>query len=67
MFYQRQKLGQGQDNPNKICMGRSKAWHLLSNLIDSQSNTKFQIWKKICEVTTYKGNDAKLGLKCARV
>ena len=61
------KSRKGQDNPNKIFMGGSKAYHLLSNHTESQSNTKFQIWKKICQVTTYKGNDAELGLKRARV
>ena len=61
------KSGKGQDNPNKICMNGTKARHLLSNHTESQSNTEFQIWKKICQVTTYKGNNAELGLKRARV
>ena len=39
-----------QDNPNKICMGGSKARHLLSNHLGSHNNTDFKIWKKICDV-----------------
>lgn len=56
-----------QDNPNKICMGGSKARHLLSNHLGSCSHTNFEIWKKVCDATTYRGNDARLGLKRARV
>ena len=59
--------GPTQDNPGKICMGGAKARHLLSNHSESNSHTEFEIWKKICDVTTYKGNDAALGLKRARV
>ena len=60
------KSGQGQDNPNKICMGGSKARHLISNHSGSTSHTQFQIWKQICDCTTYRGNNAELGLKRAR-
>ena len=59
--------GLTQDNPSKICMGGAKTRHLLSNHSESKSHTEFGIWKKICAVTTYKGNDAALGLKRARV
>lgn len=48
-------------------MGGSKARHLLSNHLNSCSHTNFEIWKKVCDVTTYWGNDARLGLKRARV
>lgn len=60
------KSSQGQDNPNKICMGGSKARHLLSNHNASTSHTRFEIWKRICDCTTYRGNNAELGLKRAR-
>ena len=56
-----------QDNPNKICMGGSKARHLLANHSKSGSHTEFEVWKKICDVTTYRGNEHRLGLKRARV
>lgn len=56
-----------QDNPNKICMGGSKARHLLANHSHSDSRTEFEIWKKVCDVTTYRGNDHKLGLKRAQI
>lgn len=56
-----------QDNPNKICMGGSKARHLLANHSDSNSRTEFEIWKKVCDVTTYRGNDYRIGIKRARV
>ena len=56
-----------QDNPNKICMVGSKARNLLSNHLGSHSNTDFKIWKKICDATTYQGNDANLGLKRVHV
>lgn len=61
------KSGPGQDNPNKICMGGSKARHLLSNYEGYNSHTKYEIWKAICECTTYRGNNAELGLKRARL
>ena len=61
------RLGSTQDNPSKIYMGGAKARHLLSNHSKSKSQTEFEIWKKICDVTTYKGNDAALGLKRAWV
>ena len=48
-------------------MGGSKARHFLSNHLGSHSHANFEIWKKICDVTTYQGNDGKLGLKRARV
>ena len=56
-----------QDNPNKVCIRGSKARHLLLNHTSSMSHTKFQIWKKVCDVTTYRGNVARLGIKRARV
>ena len=56
-----------QDNPNKICMGGSKARHLLANHSHSNSHTEFDIWKKVCDVTTYRGNDYRIGIKRARV
>ena len=52
-----------QDNPNKICMGGSKARHLLSNPSHSNSRTEFEIWKKVCDVMTYRGNDYRIGIK----
>lgn len=54
-------------NPNKICMGGAKARHLLSNYSNSSSHTKFEIWKEVCDVTTYTGNDNRLGLKRTHV
>ena len=48
-------------------MGGAKARHLLSNHTKSASHTKFELWKKICNITTYKGNNANLGIKHARV
>ena len=48
-------------------MGGSKARHLLSNHLGYHSYTNFEIWKQICDVITYQGNDTKLGLKYARV
>ena len=59
--------GSTQNNPQKICMGGAKARHLLSNHSESASHTEFELWKKICDITTYKGNDANLGIKRARV
>lgn len=59
--------GSTQDNPHKICMGGAKARHLLSNHTQSASHTEFQLWKKVCDITTYRGNDANLGMKRARV
>lgn len=56
-----------QDNPNKICMGGSKARHLLTNHSGSNSRTEFEIWKKVCDVTTYRGNDYRIGIKRASV
>ena len=41
--------------------------HLLSNYSNSQSPNEFQLWKRVCDITTYKGNEAALGLKWARV
>lgn len=61
------KSNSTQDNPNKICMGGSKARHLLANHSNSNSRTEFEIWKKVCDVTTFRGNDHSLGLKRARV
>lgn len=63
----RKASGATQDRPNKICMGGRKARHLLSNYSDSQSPNEFQLWKRVCDITTYKGNEAALGLKRARV
>ena len=48
-------------------MGGAKARHLLSNHIEAQSHTEFEVWKKVCDITTFRGNEAKLGLKRARV
>lgn len=59
--------GTTQDNPNKICMGGSKARHLLANHSRSESHTQFQIWKQVCDVTTFRGNDAHMGLKRAQI
>lgn len=56
-----------QDNPNKICMGGAKARRLLSNHTDALSHTNFEVWKKVCDATTYRGNEASLGIKRARV
>ena len=50
-------LDSTQDNPNKICLDGAKARHLLTNHLESKSHIKFEIWKKIYDVTTYKGND----------
>ena len=54
-----------QDNPNKICMGGSKARHFLANHSHSNSRTEFEIWKKVCDV--YRGIDYRIGIKQARV
>ena len=56
-----------QDNPNKICMGGAKARHLLSNHSEALSHTEFEVWKKVCDITTFRGNEPTLGLKRARV
>ena len=56
-----------QDNPNKVCMGGAKSRHLLSNYGESHNHTNYQVWKQICEVTTYRGSLATLGLQLARV
>ena len=48
-------------------MGGAKARHLLSNHTKSTIHTEFELWKKICDITTYKGNNANLGIKHARV
>lgn len=53
------RSGQGQDNPNKVCMGGSKARHLLTNHTESTSHTEFEIWKNICDCTTYRRNNEK--------
>ena len=59
--------GQTQNNPGKVCMGGPKARHLLSNHSNSTSQTEWEAWKKICDVTTYRGNDSSTGLKRAKV
>ena len=59
----RKASGGTQDWPNKICMGGRKARHLLSNYSDSQSPNEFQLWKRVCDITTYKGNKVALGVK----
>ena len=48
-------------------MGGAKARLLLSNHIESTTHTEFELWKKICDITTYKGNNANSGIKRARV
>ena len=35
--------------------------------LNSNSRTEFEIWKKVCDVTTYRGNDYRIGIKRARV
>ena len=62
--------GVTQSNLGKVCMGGPKgpkARHLLSNHSNSNSHSKWEVWKKICDVTTYRGNDAQIGLKRAKV
>lgn len=59
--------GATQNNPSKICMGGSKARHLLSNHAGSNSQIEFELWKKVCDCTTYRGNAATMGLKRAKV
>ena len=63
----RKASGSTQDNPQKICMGGAKARHLISNHTKLASHTNFELWKKICDNTTYKGSDANLGIKRARI
>ena len=59
--------GAAQSNPGKVCMGGPKARHLLSNHSNSNSHSEWEVWKKICDVTTDRGNDAQIGLKRAKV
>lgn len=59
--------GSTQNNPGKVCMGGSKARHLLSNHTLSKSHLEFDFWKKVCDVTTYIGSTAETGLKRAKV
>lgn len=56
-----------QDNPNKVSMGGVKSRHLLANHTASSSHTDFELWKPICDVTTYRGNEASVGLERAGV
>ncbi len=48
-------------------MGGAKARRLLSNHTDALSHSDFEVWKKVCDATTYRGNEASIGLKRARV
>ena len=48
-------------------MGGAKSRHLLSKYGETHSHTNYQLWKQICEVTTYRGSHATLGLQRARV
>ena len=55
--------GKTQSVPCKISLGGAKAKHFLSTPIDKCSSSKWELWRDLCEATTFQtSNGAKAQL-----